>query len=151
MTSSKLGVGHLGVRVHDRKRARRCAHSVYVRVRMASKGMLLPGYKDTLTDSRSKERYQEKLKLINGRYPYELPRETWKDDVDLWPCTTYIHVGMYLVFSPSAYTGEVLMNYKSLECYQRFIAGWVREILVSVQGETRVLTSKVCRYDNNFN
>ena len=51
----------------------------------------------------------------------------------------------------NTYTGEVLMNYKSLECYQRFIAGWVREILVSVQGETRVLTSKVCRYDNNFN
>ena len=49
------------------------------------------------------------------------------------------------MFSPSAYTGEAaLMNYKSLECYQRFIAGWVREILVSVQGETRVLTSKVC-------
>ena len=141
MTSSKSGVGHLGV--HDRKSARRCAH---VRVRMASKGVILPGYKDTLTDSHSKERYQEKLKLLNGRDPYELPREAWKDDVDLWPCTTYIHVGMYLVFSPSAYTGEALMNYKSLECYQRFIAGWVREILVSVQGETRVLTSKVCRH-----
>ena len=37
------------------------------------------------------------------------------------------------------------MNYKSLECYQRFIAGWVREILISVQGETRVLTSKQAR------
>ena len=101
--------------------------------------MLLPGYKDTLTDSCSKERYQEKLKLLNGRDPYELPREAWKDDVDLWPCTTYIHVGMYLVFSPSAYMGEALMNYKSLECYQRFIAGWVREILVSVQGEQECL------------
>ena len=73
-----------------------------------SKDMLLPGYKDMLTDSRSKERYQEKLKLLNGRDPYELPREAWKDDVDLWPCTTYIHVGMYLVFSPSAYTPAIL-------------------------------------------
>ena len=44
-------------------------------------------------------------------------------------------MGMYLVFTPSAYMGDALMNYKSLECYQRFIAGWVREILLSVQGE----------------
>ena len=67
------------------------------RVRMASKGVILPGYKDTLTDLRSKERYQEKLKLLNGIDPYELPREAWKDDVDIWPCITYIHVGMYIL------------------------------------------------------
>ena len=60
----------------------------HARVRMASKGVILPGYKDTLTDLRSKERYQEKLKLLNGIDPYELPREAWKDDVDIWPCIT---------------------------------------------------------------
>ena len=88
-------------------------------------------------------RYAEKLELINGKDPYELPKQAWKNDVDLWPCITYINVGMYLVFSPSTYTGEALMNYKSLECYQRFLAGWVREILVLAEGERRILTAKV--------
>ena len=84
---------------------------------MASKGAILQGYKESLVDSRSRERYAEKLELINGKDPYELPKQAWKDDVDLWPCITYINVGMYLVFSPSAYTGEALTNYKSVECY----------------------------------
>ena len=51
---------------------------------------LLPGYKDTLADPNSKHRYQEKLKLINDIDPYETLREDWTDDVDLWPCTSYI-------------------------------------------------------------
>ena len=54
------------------------------------------------------------------------------NDIELWLNTTYIHVGMYLAFSPSAYTGEQLANYKSLECYQRFVNGWVREVAVCV-------------------
>ena len=35
------------------------------------------------------------------------------------------------------------MNYKSLECYQRFTAGWVREILVAPKGEKRLVMAKV--------
>ena len=83
---------------------------------MARKGPLCPGYRESLVDAQSRERYNEKLELINGKDPYETPREAWKDDVDLWPGVTYINVGMYLVFSPSPYTGSDLMNYKSLEC-----------------------------------
>ena len=62
--------------------------------------------------------------------------------MDLWPGVTYINVGMYLVFSPSPYTGSDLMNYKSLECYQQFTAGWVREILVVPEGEKKLVTAK---------
>ena len=65
--------------------------------------------------------------------------------MDLWPGVTYIKVGMYFVFSPSPYTGNDLMNYKSLECYQRFTAGWVREVLVVPEGEKRLVTAKVSR------
>ena len=46
-------------------------------------------------------------------------------DVNLGPAVTYINLGVYLVFSPSPRTGEDLLNYKSLECYQRFTTGWV--------------------------
>ena len=104
---------------------------------------LLAGYKDSLVDQCSKERYLTKLKLIDSQDPYEILKEDWKDDVDLWPSTTYINVGMYLLFSPSPYTQEDLENYKSLECYQRFIAGWVRDILVKDIGHKRVLAAKV--------
>ena len=43
-------------------------------------------------------------------------------------------------FSP----GEDLLNYKSLDCYRRFVAGWVREVLVYVaSADKRVITAKV--------
>ena len=31
------------------------------------------------------------MKLINDIDPYETLREDWTDDVDLWPCTSYIN------------------------------------------------------------
>ena len=64
----------------------------------ARKAAILSGYISTLQDSTSKERYLEKLKLIGGNDPYEIQLSSWLDDVDLWPSTTYIHVGMYLAF-----------------------------------------------------
>ena len=57
-------------------------------------------------------------------------KRLWMDDFDKWPSTTYTHVGMYLTFSLTPCTGDDLLNYKSLECYQMFVAGWVRDVLV---------------------
>jgi hypothetical protein len=79
---------------------------------------LLPGYRDTLTDSKLKERYDDKTKVLNGKDPYKMPPDEWKDDLDFWPAVTYIHLGFYLLHSPSPYTKEDLMNYKMLESYQ---------------------------------
>ena len=103
----------------------------------------LPGYKDSLTDESSKERYTSKIKLINSIDPYEISKEDWRDDVDLWPNTSFINVGMYLLFSSSPYTQEALENYKSLDCYQRFIAGWVRDVLVKDIADNRIVIAKV--------
>ena len=89
----------------------------------------LPGYFEGLQLKESRQRYLEKLKDVNGEDPYEFPRNEWTDDVDSWPNVTYIHVGMYLLFSKSPYTEDQLMNYKSLDCYQTFANGWVREIV----------------------
>ena len=81
---------------------------------MASNGAILPGYKDSISDTRARQRYEEKLRLISGRDPYEIPREAWKDDVDPWPKTTYNYLGMYSVFSPSPYTGQIYLTTKAL-------------------------------------
>ena len=103
----------------------------------------LPGYLVSVDDKPSKERYLEKLRMLNGLDPYELPLREWQDDVDKWSETSLIDVTVYLLFSPSPFTQEEIKNYKSLECYQRFIAGWVREILVLDVGDKRVLIAKV--------
>ena len=73
-----------------------------------------------------RERYCKKLSVTGGVDPYEVPRNEWMDDVDLWPAITYIHVGMYLVLTPSPYTKEDLLNYRSLDCYVNFVLGFVR-------------------------
>ena len=81
--------------------------------------------------------------MLNGLDPYELPLREWQDDVDKWPETSLIDVTVYLFFSPSPFTQEESKNYKSIDCYQRFIVGWVRDILVLDVGYKRVLIDKV--------
>ena len=76
----------------------------------SSESDLFPGYKATLADIPSKQRYEEKLQMIGGQDPYEMPKEALMDDIDKWPSTTYIHVGMYLPFSPRPHTGDDLLN-----------------------------------------
>ena len=41
----------------------------------------LRGYCDSLTSDASKRRHIDKLKLVD---PYEVKKNEWKDDVDLW-------------------------------------------------------------------
>ena len=53
-------------------------------------------YRDTL-NKEARERYMEKIMIINGLDPYEIPTKEWSSDEDLLPqfCTT--HVFGYLV------------------------------------------------------
>ena len=96
------------------------------------KRLLLGSYFASLQDAEGKKRYLEKLEILGGFDPYETGKSEWQDDVDLWSSITHIHVGMYLLYSASPYTGEDLLNYKSLDCYINFFSGWVREVLVKV-------------------
>ena len=50
---------------------------------------------------------------------------------------------MYLFVNPSPYTGEDLMNYKSLDCYINFVSGWVREVFVRKVNDKRVVIVSV--------
>ena len=94
------------------------------------KRLLLGGYLSSMKDQEAKKRYLDKLHIIGGLDPYETERKEWKDNVDLWPSTTHVNLGMYLLVTPSPYSGEDLLNYKSLDCYKNFLSGWVREVLV---------------------
>ena len=113
------------------------------------KRLLLGGYFSSIKDQDAKRRYLDKLRVIGGVDPYETEKKEWKDDVDLWPSITHVNLGMYLLVTPSPYSGEDLLNYKSLDCYRNFLSGWVREVLVRavIDGEgveKRVVTAKVC-------
>ena len=69
---------------------------------------------------------------MEGFDPYESAKSEWQDDVGFCPSITHIHLGMYLLYSPSSYTEEELLNYKSLDCYDNFIiSGWVIKVLVN--------------------
>ena len=109
----------------------------------AKRKCMLPGYFLSLQDKDGRKRYMEKLMAIGGVDPYEIPKNEWQDDIDLWPGITYINLGMYLLLTPSPYTGEDLMNYKSLECYKNFVSGWVREVLVKDFSGVRAVIGKV--------
>ena len=67
---------------------------------------LLPDYYSNLTCEDAKKRYREKLTLIKSLDPYEIPKNEWLDDTEKWPSVSYIHVGMYLLFSESPYTKD---------------------------------------------
>ena len=84
------------------------------------------------------------MAVIGGLDPYETVRREWLDDIDLWPSVTYVNVAMYLLLTPSPYSGEDLVNYKSMDCYVNFLSGWVREILVKAPSDgLRVVIAKV--------
>lgn len=73
----------------------------------------LPGYVSTLENTDARKRYEEKLSTIDGLDPYEIPKSEWLDDVEAWPSVTSVHIAMYLLVTPSPYTGDDLVNYKT--------------------------------------
>ena len=110
----------------------------------ASKKQFLPGYFSSLEIAESRKRYEDKISIIGGMDPYETYKNEWEDDIDLWPCVTSVHVAMYLLVTPSPYTSEDLVNYKSMDCYVNFLSGWVREVMVKAPSDhLRVVIARV--------
>lgn len=104
----------------------------------------LPGYFATLTSDASRERYKNKLQFIDGIDPYEVVKDEWSDDLDLWPNISHVHACMYLILTPSPYSEKDMLNYKSLDSYQNFVNGWVRQVLVKEAGQDkRIIIGKV--------
>ena len=64
-------------------------------------------------------------------------KKEWQDDVQRRPVACYhtqVHVCMYLILSPSSYSEQDMMNYKSLDSYQNFVKGWLRKVFVRPVG-----------------
>ena len=109
------------------------------------------GCSSFMKNDNAKRRHLNKLCIIGGRNPHETDKNEWKDDIDLWPSIIHANLGIHLLVTPSSYSGEYLLKYKSLVCYRNFLSCWVRDVLVRCMTddthggvEKRVVTAKVC-------
>ena len=86
-------------------------------------------------DSIAQRRYVEKLGYLgleDKDDPY-LDSENFKDDMTKWPQVEYGHIFCYYVERPGIYTRQQLLQWKSLDGYNYFKSGHVREIKVIIQ------------------
>ncbi|KAK7901165.1 hypothetical protein WMY93_017934 [Mugilogobius chulae] len=90
-----------------------------------------------------RERYTNKLKVVSNKDPYTLAANDWSTDVDLLPAVTYPDIVNYLVHDTSAYTLESLKAFKSLEAYNYFVSGWVKEMKQLRENGFCIVTAKV--------
>ena len=85
-------------------------------------------------DRIARERYLEKLKLLGldeKGDPYDSRNRTkFVDKMKLWPAIEYGHIFCYYIERPGVYTRQQLMQWKSLEAFNYFQSGHVREIQV---------------------
>ena len=101
-------------------------------------------YKDGLSIE-EKQRYEAKLSIVGGLYPYE-EKLCWSQNVDILPSVTYPDIVNYLLFTPSPYSADDLKAYKSLEAYNQFVCGWVRDKTGIVHGEHVIVMAKVSKF-----
>lgn len=90
-----------------------------------------------------KDRYNEKLKIIDGKDPYLL-KDFSVQDLQSLPQVTMMDLVNYLILSHSFYTGKQLKAYKGLNAYKYYESGLVQEVKVKrMTTEAFVVIGKV--------
>jgi len=90
------------------------------------------------------------MRLVGGVDPYEIDVENMSKDPLHLPLIEYGDIYNYLINTSSAYTGQSLKAYKSLDSYNYLISGKVSDILTFVPPTSSssalniILTAKVC-------
>ncbi|KAL7404462.1 hypothetical protein ABVT39_015100 [Epinephelus coioides] len=76
--------------------------------------------------------YQIKLRTIGvDNDLFELPKNKWSTDIDMWPGIGYPDIYMYLISMPGKNPMQSLKVHKSLEAWSYFKARFVGEIKVT--------------------
>ena len=84
-------------------------------------------YFDSL-DGVTSKRYVDTTAIIGFIDPYAIESARWSSDPQHYPPVTYIDMVKYFVLGSSPfYSMKDFKNYKSLNSYDRFVAGWVNK------------------------
>ena len=97
-------------------------------------------YFETL-EAPAKTRYEEKTSIVGD--PYKVHESEWQNDINFFPNLTYPDLVNYLVFHPSPfYKLKDFENYRSLEAYDRFVCGWMRDVVAKRGEKLTVIKAK---------
>ena len=80
----------------------------------------LRNYLESLSTN-AKDRYLEKIKLVDNTDTYTDSKKTWSRAAEDYPDMLYSDIMAYLILTIGAYTNEELKNYNSLEAYNQFV------------------------------
>ena len=69
-----------------------------------------------------------KIKLCDGKDQYTLKKCDCFYDIGDYPAVTFPDISNYLVLQTSFYTAKQMGAFKSVEAYNFFISGWVKEV-----------------------
>ena len=107
-------------------------------------------YLETLEHD-AKFRYLEKIREIDGIDPYSIPKADWTTNLEEFPPVSWPDLVMYLVFGRNEFTHSMdeFRAYKSLEAYNQFVCGWVRDISMKSLPE-KSLSVLSCRVSKNL-
>ena len=84
-------------------------------------------YIDTLI-TEALERYNKKLKLIDGDDAYQINKKVCSPDEEKLAAISCPDFLSYLLFTPSPYSKEDIKAIESTEAYNQFLNGFVREV-----------------------
>ena len=94
-------------------------------------------------NDKSKQRYKVKINDIRGYHLYLIKKEELSSDISKFPPVTYPDIVNYFLFSLSPLTKGELKAYKSLESYNQFVSGGVKEVKTKLFGETNLVIGRV--------
>ena len=93
--------------------------------------------------SEAGERYTEKIRLINGLDPFS---SSLGKAVDAFPPVDASDLVSYLVLQTSFMTSQQFKARKSLEAYNFFVSGWIKEVKSFIVSEKFVVVGRVSKF-----
>ena len=102
----------------------------------------LSSYADGLSEQ-AKSRYEEKIQLVGSLDPFLLPTTRSLASPAELPPVEASDIVAYLVLQTSFLTTKQFKAHKSLEAYNQFINGWVKDVQAWSAQEKIVVTGRV--------
>ena len=107
------------------------------------------------------ERYKIKIAQCEGTDPYTVKKSDLSYEIDDYPAVSFPDICNYFALQTSFYTTKQMKAYKSMEAYNYFISGWVKEIgtkrlqnnsalLIGRVSNLKCLRNVICRINLHF-